>query len=315
MKIKYLKIIVCPKCKTKPILLSGPYRKKEILFGKLQCQKCKNIYQITNGLSVMLKKDAVVSRTQKAFEKEWSLYYKGHFGIKDLYGKSEKEELTDFERLLQINKKNVRRKRILDAGCGSGRLTGNVARKFKDAEVFGVDIGRSIVLAHEKYKLSNLELIQADINFLPFPEYFFDYVWSEGVIHHTKNPEKSFKELSRVLKKGGRIYIWVYPKYVLTPYLVYRKLFPKSYLLTTKRLYLLYYLLSIPTYIIYRLANILNLFTNSYKLKSLTFKIFDTLAPEHQYYFSKKEILNWFRRQNYKDIEIVGDIGITAVKS
>jgi len=50
---------------------------------------------------------------------------------------------------------------------------------------------------------------------LPYPGNYFDYVVSNGVIHHTPNTEKAADEFYRVLKPGGKASVCVYYKNIL----------------------------------------------------------------------------------------------------
>ena len=45
---------------------------------------------------------------------------------------------------------------------------------------------------------------------LPMPDGVFDAVVSDGVIHHTPDPRRAFRENARVLKPGGHLYLGVY---------------------------------------------------------------------------------------------------------
>ena len=45
---------------------------------------------------------------------------------------------------------------------------------------------------------------------LPFADGAFDVVYSIGVLHHTPDTKWAFLSLSRLVKPGGRIAIWVY---------------------------------------------------------------------------------------------------------
>ncbi len=47
---------------------------------------------------------------------------------------------------------------------------------------------------------------------LPYPSNFFDFVLCAGAIHHTTDWKKSLKELCRVTKNNGHIYIEAYGK-------------------------------------------------------------------------------------------------------
>ena len=46
----------------------------------------------------------------------------------------------------------------------------------------------------------------------PFPNNYFDIVWSWGVIHHSPNTKKCAEEITRVLAKNGILYIMLYNK-------------------------------------------------------------------------------------------------------
>jgi ubiquinone/menaquinone biosynthesis C-methylase UbiE len=105
-------------------------------------------------------------------------------------------------------------KKCLDAGCGNGRgslfmaMHGakevhsldisqtNIESVTKNAQIFGFS---SII----KPQLSSLE----DINFAAES---FDFVWCNGVLMHTHNPDKCLQELARVLKPSGKSWIYVY---------------------------------------------------------------------------------------------------------
>ena len=67
--------------------------------------------------------------------------------------------------------------------------------------------------AYKKYgKLSNVHFLQADLRQLPFKKSFFDYIYSDQVLHHTKNTGTSFKYLTKFLTINGHISIYVYNK-------------------------------------------------------------------------------------------------------
>lgn len=109
------------------------------------------------------------------------------------------------------------KKRVLDAGCGNGRVTA-LLRKYSDpqiTEVVGVDVA-PIEIARgnlKKYKLDqNTEFSQADLMKSLKKLGQFDFIYSQEVLHHTPNPEKSFKNLLEILSKDGEIAIYVYKK-------------------------------------------------------------------------------------------------------
>ena len=109
----------------------------------------------------------------------------------------------------QFSEKSLKGKIILDAGCGMGRYT-RIAGKM-GSEIIGVDLSQSVLKA---YKVTHnnpfAHIVQGDILNLPFREKQFDVVYSLGVLHHTPDAKKSFLNLTRYLKEGGLISIWVY---------------------------------------------------------------------------------------------------------
>src|SRR5262249_51205484 len=51
---------------------------------------------------------------------------------------------------------------------------------------------------------------EADAEQLPFPDRYFDFIWSWGVIHHSSRTAKIVRELGRVLRESGEARIMVY---------------------------------------------------------------------------------------------------------
>lgn len=118
----------------------------------------------------------------------------------------------DIPKIVTIFKKhNV--KKILDLGCGSGRHTVYFAKRGFD--VFGIDIAKEgISITRSWLKKENLKAnlkIGNIYDKLPYPNDFFDAVVSTGVINHNKiqNIRKTIKEIERVLKPNGLIFITV----------------------------------------------------------------------------------------------------------
>lgn len=101
----------------------------------------------------------------------------------------------------------------LDSGCGNGRYS--VALKnLGMRRVIGLDLSPDNIndaLTRNSLSDINLDFRVGDVQNLPFENESFDFVFSNGVVHHTKNPSKATKELVRVLKKGGVGFFKVMP--------------------------------------------------------------------------------------------------------
>jgi SAM-dependent methyltransferase len=104
--------------------------------------------------------------------------------------------------------------RVLDAGCGSGRLT--VALALAGADVTGVDTNGSQLEVARGRALADgaaLTLLETDYNALPFEDASFDAVVSRLAVMASDDPVTSLRELARVLVPGGRLVtvLWASP--------------------------------------------------------------------------------------------------------
>jgi SAM-dependent methyltransferase len=90
------------------------------------------------------------------------------------------------------------RDKFLDIGCGRGEFL----RGFIDCGVHGYGVDRSRTA--ERY-CPEAELLTADLENepLPYPDNYFDVIYSKSVIEHFYYPEKLVQEMFRVLKPGG----------------------------------------------------------------------------------------------------------------
>lgn len=98
--------------------------------------------------------------------------------------------------------------KVLDLGCGNGRLF----EILNNVDYFGVDLSEKLIeIAKEKYPQGKFQVANA-LN-LPFPNNFFDKVYSISVFHHI--PSRDFriqylKEAKRILKPGGLLVLRVW---------------------------------------------------------------------------------------------------------
>ncbi len=97
--------------------------------------------------------------------------------------------------------------RLLDAGCGPGTMTIDLAEIVSPGEVVGIDIEPSqIELARTtaaERGASNVRFEVSDLYSLPFPDEAFDAVFLHGVLEHLRDPVRGLREVLRVLKRGG----------------------------------------------------------------------------------------------------------------
>jgi ubiquinone/menaquinone biosynthesis C-methylase UbiE len=100
--------------------------------------------------------------------------------------------------------------RVADVGCGPGRATMYLAQKGMD--VCAVDISvASLQLARKR--APGAHFVCATNLALPMADRSFDVVVSDGVIHHTPDAARSFRENARLVKARGYMYLGVYRRY------------------------------------------------------------------------------------------------------
>jgi SAM-dependent methyltransferase len=316
MKQELLDIISCPNCEGEFRLESEIPEGDEIVSGSLKCRDCEAAYPVQDGLPVVLEKDPQTRRTQKAFERQWIWQRAGYFEDDTIYGQPEDEELSDFKSAFNLpDLGNLSGGLVLDAGCGSGRLTKNIGCEAKGSQVIGIDISGSARVAHNRCKdLPNVHIIQCDLTRPPFRRGTFDYVWCEGVIHHTPDSRRAFEKLDDLLCSGGMLYIWVYPCYKISPYRIARDMMWKPYALPAQAVYCVSWVLSLPLCASLKCLRLAGLVKRDRKLRTLVFQFFDNLSPEYQHRHSKEEVRSWFDSHDYCDLTFIGDLGAAGRK-
>ena len=98
--------------------------------------------------------------------------------------------------------------KILDIGCGDGKVTAEIASSVPDGQVVGVDNSISMIeLARERYpskKYPNLSFEVMDARELSFHE-CFDVVFSNAALHWVKDHWPVVKGAYESLRTGGKI--------------------------------------------------------------------------------------------------------------
>lgn len=103
------------------------------------------------------------------------------------------------------------RRRILDAGCGNGRVTALLRRFAPDAtEVVGIDLTSSDVAAENLAGAPNVHFENRDLleDLSSLGE--FDLIYCQEVLQHTDDPAAAFRNVAGRLAPGGEIAIYVY---------------------------------------------------------------------------------------------------------
>jgi len=103
-------------------------------------------------------------------------------------------------------------KTILEVGSGLGQCAHQIAT-MGAKRVVGVEYSSEKVNWSKSYyvegKRSNLEFIQGSAESLDFPDNEFDFVFSNSVLEHIKNPKKALQEIFRTIKSSGELLLAV----------------------------------------------------------------------------------------------------------
>jgi SAM-dependent methyltransferase len=99
--------------------------------------------------------------------------------------------------------------RVLDVGCGNGRITLDAARRAPAGQAVGVDLSSAMLRVARRRAaaeaLPNVLFLQADAQVHPFAEGETDLVLSRNGSMFFADPHAGFGNLARALRPGGRL--------------------------------------------------------------------------------------------------------------
>lgn len=103
------------------------------------------------------------------------------------------------------------RQRVLDAGCGNGRVTALLRRHASEqTQVVGIDLTASHIAAENLSGVPNVHFEKRDLLEDLSGIGQFDLIYCQEVLHHTADPAGAFHNLTRCLADSGEIAIYVY---------------------------------------------------------------------------------------------------------
>jgi SAM-dependent methyltransferase/uncharacterized protein YbaR (Trm112 family) len=325
MKEKLIDFLACPDClgnlTCEITETSSDLPWQEILEGQLCCRQCSKRYLIRNGLPRFRSDEQVEGKVQKTvdgFGYEWSKF---NHQISDTY-MSQRQNFYDF--IHPVTAEFFEGKIVLDAGCGMGRFL-KLGAEFGSQEIIGVDLSAAVEAAyHNTRRLPNAHVIQGDILKLPLKP-GFDYIFSIGVLQFLAEPRQGFCHLTRLLKPGGKISIWVYSEE--NNHGIIRFLSPIRKHVTSKLPHaVLYFISRILGAVLFAGLNAVYRPANEWKhlkrigsrlpkndylyyssrlsFHEITSVIFDHLVPQLVVYLSKDELMDWFQKAQLNQVDI-----------
>ena len=115
--------------------------------------------------------------------------------------------------LARLDYMRIAPQRVLDLGCGTGYATGPLARRYRQAQVIGLDLAHAMTQAARQRGakrlpfglgryLSRTRFITGDAESLPFSDRSVDLIFSSLALQWC-DPDAVFRECRRVLRPGG----------------------------------------------------------------------------------------------------------------
>jgi SAM-dependent methyltransferase len=122
------------------------------------------------------------------------------------------EDRVTFRNRTGLSPNDLEGQLVLDAGCGMGRYL-RIAAESSVSFIVGLDLSHAVIAARElTAELKKVAVVQGDLLKLPFANGSFDLIYTLGVLDHTPDPRAAFLGLAALLKPGGKIAVWVYPR-------------------------------------------------------------------------------------------------------
>ncbi len=167
-------------------------------------QKIKSISEINDKISIEVK-----NQYEENPYPRWS-----NLGL-SIEPRVIEDVIRDINLNLDLKKMNFSKNvEILIAGCGTGQHAITTASKYKNAEIFALDLSfNSLAYAKrkaEELNCKNINFIQGDLLDLRKFNKKFDIIESVGVLHHMANPIIGWKTLTDCLNKDALMLIGLY---------------------------------------------------------------------------------------------------------
>ena len=309
MKRRLMDLLQCPNCGNPDLelIVEEETADGEIIEGQIVCRKDCKSYPIFDGIPRMVAMKRDLDDTKHKFEHQWRTW-----GKEDVIFGRTRDESRDY--LLKyagfdIDADFFKGKRVLDAGCGHGRFV-ELFSDFGAELSVGIDIGEGIQAAqYRNAGRPNVELVQGNLLSIPFREGLFDYVWCNGVIHHTPDPKGGLQNLCKITNDDGYVNVWVYPLASLA--YEYMQGFIRFF--TTRmppKMLMWFCYMAVPLLYVLPTFSGTNPHKNSWRHCAQV--IYDWYSPRYQSHHSTEEVAGWFNEYGFTEMDVL-DLKITIV--
>jgi SAM-dependent methyltransferase/uncharacterized protein YbaR (Trm112 family) len=237
MKTNLLRILRCPTCQSQLCLRAyKSIGEDEVIDGVLSCA-CGNAFAVRAGVPCIvpptqlpatfidsyrarLAADAPsISKHDTSSSEEFSFSWQwNEHAYDDLTWELRlAERVKLFYRYTGISPVETAGISLLDAGCGNGTLSAELA--LQGFDVIALDFSAGALRGYQyglfqsrisQEVVARLSYVQGDLQSPPFPDNHFDLIYSDGVLHHTPDTRRTFMALAPKVKVGGRLFVWLY---------------------------------------------------------------------------------------------------------
>ena len=170
----------------------------------------KKKYQNIDDILSFEIKDSETNKVTNFYKETPFPNYKENDNKQTILEKGNKNFLAN-----QFKKFIGHKKNVLEVGCGTGQLSIYFSIGANN-NIVGLDPTiESLKLAKnfsDKNNITNIKFVNADIFDDVLSDNYFDLIWCNGVLHHTKDPYGAFEILVKSLKKEGYVLIGLYNK-------------------------------------------------------------------------------------------------------
>ena len=170
------------------------------LYKDITIYKCKNCGHIYNYLN-----DVELKNLMKYYEQEYApINISSKDRIGDKPGSTNQATMDRYDHVFDfISSRITKDSRILDVGCALGGFI-NFLKDKGYKNLYGIDPIKAYV-----NKANNENIKIGNVKSIPFEDNSFDIIILDQVLEHLSNLKLTMKEIKRVLKKGGLLYIGV----------------------------------------------------------------------------------------------------------
>jgi len=102
--------------------------------------------------------------------------------------------------------------RVLDVGTGTAQIPIEISRRRNDLRITAIDLASHMLQVAQRNVIAagltpQIRLEQVDAKALPYADADFDAVISNSILHHIPEPRMAFREMVRVLRTGGGLFV------------------------------------------------------------------------------------------------------------